>query len=386
MLHQGAPSETTHLTAQEISAYVSDRMDETDVEVADSHLAMCDECMNAVARLKSSRLADHLSVVRRLPLSPAPGNKSGFWSRERGRMLLQGTAAAAIILLAVSTLVLYAGVRRLRAELDELERQNEELRAVLPDLRDLRSQIEDLRKSHMLTPSPELILALNDAGRVIGLNSERKIVGLDTLSPEQETLVKAALLSGRVPAPRGLVDVTTKDDPIMGPSERDSLRLLSPAGTATRNDRPTFRWTALDGASSYRVTVSDSAFRQVATSEPLSGTEWTLPQPLKRGGVYSWEVTAVKDGKEITAPIPPAREVRFKVLDSAKLDELENASRDNADSHLLLGLLYVNAGLLDDGEREFQVLASANPQSPVARKLLNSVKSLRSSKAKTPRR
>jgi hypothetical protein len=56
------------------------------------------------------------------------------------------------------------------------------------------------------------------------------------------------------------------------------------------------------------------------------------------------------------------------------LAEAKNAS---AGSHLTIGLLYAQAGLLDDAERELQALLRANPQSTLAQKLLRSVRAKR---------
>jgi cell division protein FtsB len=380
-LHQAAASESMHLTGPELSAYAAGRMDVTDVEVADSHLEICAECAGHASRLIETTAA-HVPNWR----------AARRWTRlvsqlreHRAQILIQGAAALVLLLLGISTLILRGDLQRLRAQVRALEQENGDLRNQLPAINDLQAQIEKLRDSQLSSSSSELAVALKDAGAIVGLNKQGKIIGFDALPPAQETLLKTALTSGRLALPRNLADLVAGDDTMMGPAERDSFRLLSPVGTVTRTDRPTFRWTPLEGAASYRIRVSDSRFKPVATSEPVSGSDWTISRPLKRGALYSWEVTAIKDGKEITAPTPPAREASFRVLDSAKVDELEGASRDHANSHLLLGVLYVNAGLLDDAEREFRALANANPQSDVARKLMRVVKSLRSPKQKQTR-
>jgi hypothetical protein len=46
----------------------------------------------------------------------------------------------------------------------------------------------------------------------------------------------------------------------------------------------------------------------------------------------------------------------------------------------VLGVLYAQAGLLDDAEREFSALLRANPKSEVARKLLSNVRATKSAK------
>jgi hypothetical protein len=88
-------------------------------------------------------------------------------------------------------------------------------------------------------------------------------------------------------------------------------------------------------------------------------------------------VKALKDGQEITSPRPPAPQAKFRVLDQTKANELENARRAHPSSHLTLGLLYADAGLLREAEQEFRQLQKANPNSELARNLLRQVQSLR---------
>ena len=85
---------------------------------------------------------------------------------------------------------------------------------------------------------------------------------------------------------------------------------------------------------------------------------------------------AIKDGQEVTAPRPPAPQARFRILDQAKADELANARREYASSHLALGLLYAEAGLLKEAEEELRALQTANPDSEIARSLLNQVQAM----------
>jgi hypothetical protein len=87
----------------------------------------------------------------------------------------------------------------------------------------------------------------------------------------------------------------------------------------------------------------------------------------------------MKDGTEIKSPVQPAPEARFKVLERMKEDELKRAESSYANSHLVLGTLYAQAGLLNDAEREFRALLAANHKSTVAQKLLRDVRA-RSSK------
>ena len=120
--------------------------------------------------------------------------------------------------------------------------------------------------------------------------------------------------------------------------------LLGPLGTLVISDRPSFRWRAFSGADSYVVTVSDQDFNEVVTSQPLTTTSLTPPRALERGRAYSWQVTARVGNQEITLPVRPAPEARFRVLEQAKATELMQAEKLVAGSHLTLGILYSQAG------------------------------------------
>lgn len=226
--------------------------------------------------------------------------------------------------------------------------------------------------------SPSAVVALNDGARRVTLDAEGKLAGFDGLAPETAQAVRLALERQRVEAPASLAAITENAGTLMsGASDGIAFKLISPIGTAVQSARPVFRWQPLAGATSYVVKVFDASFNRVAMSEPLTATTWTPSQPLAVGAIYSWQVTAAKDGGETTSPAPPAPQARFKVIESARLAELRHAEQSYPDSHLLRGVLYARAGLLDDAERELQALLKANPANEAARKLLASVHALR---------
>ena len=174
------------------------------------------------------------------------------------------------------------------------------------------------------------------------------------------------------------MELAKEAEVLMGPSSSGvAFALFNPVGTVIRTARPTFRWQALEGATSYSVTVFDADYNEIARSPVLTAPIWTMPEALERGRVYLWKVTATRDGKEIKSPVAPAPEARFRVLEKNKLDEISSARKDYPNSHLLTGLLYAQAGLLDEAEREFQILARRNPKSPIAQKLLRAIKNIK---------
>jgi hypothetical protein len=206
------------------------------------------------------------------------------------------------------------------------------------------------------------------------------------LRSEDAEAVKSALIASQVEAPPLIAGLAGRSGMLRGEREGVRFALQSPVGTAVLTDRPTLRWQRLEGASGYTVAVYDSSFNPVASSPLLVGAEWTLPQALQRGLVYSWQVTANKDGKLVSSPTSPAPEAKFLVIDQASANGMGQAEQRYANSHLVLGVLFARAGLLDDAERELRVLVKANPRSGVARKLVASVGSLRGKDIKAPQK
>jgi hypothetical protein len=157
-------------------------------------------------------------------------------------------------------------------------------------------------------------------------------------------------------------------------SAPNEFSVQGPAGIVIETDRPTFRWTALGGAT-YTVSIYDSNVSKVAESDSLTSTEWTPPTALARGRTYVWQVRATtSDGQQVVAPSPAAGRAKFKVLEQSSLERIALAKQSGSNSHLLMGVLYAEAGLVSDAEREFNALLAANPNSSTARKLLQSVR------------
>ena len=111
-------------------------------------------------------------------------------------------------------------------------------------------------------------------------------------------------------------------------------------------------------------------------SSPTSRMNWTPLHPLKRNVVYIWQVTALKEGREVTSPAAPAKEARFRIL-SAEKTALAPVITELAGSHLKLGVVYAHEGLLDDAEQEFRAAITTGEDVALARKLLQNVKEMR---------
>src|SRR5690242_19919664 len=187
-----------------------------------------------------------------------------------------------------------------------------------------------------------LLAQLNDGGGRIILDREGNLSGVERLPPPYQRLVKRILPDQRLdkaPVSAGLT--RPGSFAIRGGEEQgDEFSVIEPVGKVIPSDHPTFRWSRLDGATSYVVEIYDDKPSLVATSPQLTDLSWTVAQSLQHGASYSWQVKTIKDGREFVTPRAPAPQATFRILDQAKADELVQARRAYASSHLALGLLY----------------------------------------------
>ncbi|MGH9898134.1 MAG: hypothetical protein ACRD63_08185, partial [Pyrinomonadaceae bacterium] len=86
-------------------------------------------------------------------------------------------------------------------------------------------------------------------------------------------------------------------------------------------------------------------------------------------------VSAFKNENETTSSTPIASEMRFKILEQKKVDELSLLQK--SDSHLARGVFYAQQGMMAEAESEFSALVKADSESMAAKKLLQTVQSWR---------
>lgn len=420
-----APME--HLDFGQIAGFVDEAMNEAERAVVADHLAVCASCVREVRELSAFRVS--LETVssdepaaearRNTPDAPA-GERTGMFGRLFGfpgwaSPLTAG--AAALVLLSIAGLFWLTRSGDAPAPSPEVTRGERPSAPVNADasgqgeaatgertgavseskteagretVSDDSSKRQEDERDGALRPSrggespaarrpaqPTIVVALNDGGKRIALDDAGNLVGLERLPESDRRAVKSALASGRVSTPPALSGLTAGGGPLLGGGSGEGdgggamFAPLTPVGTVVHAARPSFKWRALEGATSYVVKVFDTSFNKVATSGAISGVEWTPPEgALTRGRVYLWQVTALREGEEVTAPAPGEPEARFKVLEDGKARELDAAQRAAGDSRLALGVLYARAGLLDEAERELRALLEENPASATAQKLL----------------
>jgi len=339
-----------HLDYEEIEGYVDDSLAVKDREIVKRHLASCSACMNEARELESLRDNLHTYPALASELAPSKPARESFWrSVFKSRPQRLAFVAVAFLLIVVATVLL---IRRPAPQ--QIANRNS-----------APNSNQNQQVANANTGASNDQTASNDASDVASASS-------------YEGIINQAITAQKITTPATMRDLVGKESKLLGPSDKtDRFALVSPVATVVRNSRPTFRWQGLDGATSYSVAILDSNLNVVDKSNPISGLSWTSGRALRRNVVYTWQVTALKEGREITAPAAPAREARFRILSSEKTAALTRVPTEIARSHLKLGILYANDGLLDDAEREFRAAIAANDEGALARKLLQGVRQMR---------
>lgn len=359
-----------HLTAEQTAEYVDSNLTGDDLQMAVDHLTICEQCALAVDDLNAFKRQIEPSLERQYHPATAPSANESWWHRiiaslsapfQQSPRLAFG-AALAILLVAVTGWLIWRSIQQ-RAPQQEI--------VVAPTAPSLPAQ------PPQPVPATPMVAQLNDGTGHLTLDQEGKLSGADKLPPAYQSMLKDALTLQRIERSSQLNGLVRPSSALMsGDKERNAFSVIEPVGKVLLADHPTFRWSPMEGATSYVVEVYDSKFNLVATSPQLTSRSWTAPA-LARGQIYTWQVKATKDGEEFISPRPPAPQARFRVLDRAKASELAKAKQDYGSSHLTLGLLYAEAGLLNEAEQELRLLQKANPDSEIARKLLNQIQALR---------
>ena len=139
---------------------------------------------------------------------------------------------------------------------------------------------------------------------------------------------------------------------------------LYPVSEVVEETEPILRWKAF--GASYLVNVYNAKGMLVAHSEALTDDHWLIAVPLDRGVLYMWEVVSGET----------THRASFRVLDAAGEGEILQLRSSKA-THLTLGAVAQQYGMLSLAEQEFGAMLKEQPGSTEAARLLRNVETLR---------
>ena len=359
---------------QHLEPYVDGRVDDNDREIVDSHVALCSKC--------ATDLRDLLAFKQQQPV-PAIAGESRVTSAKRNQWLPQwallsnpawATAVAVMAVFVLGLPVLWWTTQPTSPSFETMSPEQRRAQGT-GQPSPATSQTNPNHRDVPVPPREAPLLVLNDAGTEVIVNQRGHLEGLDGLAQDLRESVEQALTTRRLGVSPALTGWSTRVENLRGVFETPStFAPVAPTNVVVETDRPTFRWRALAAALHYVVTIYDAKLRQVRSSGPISGTEWTMPNALERGVTYSWQISAFTEGETVVSPKPPLPEARFRILDQRALAALVKLKASAGTSHLAMGVFYWKHGLLEEAEHEFQSLATANPGCAVVRELLANVR------------
>ncbi|MEI9814112.1 MAG: hypothetical protein WDO18_16360 [Acidobacteriota bacterium] len=156
-------------------------------------------------------------------------------------------------------------------------------------------------------------------------------------------------------------------EPLMGLAEASGFGLTYPVTESVDTVQPTLSWT-LFAPGPYKVSVKDRTGQIVASAQNIFNTSWVVPAKLERGGVYTWEVSGVTSEFE---------NAQFVILTTEQVAEWQRVRSQFSMSHLALGVMAEQLGMLSIAEREYQELGRQFPNAEAPARLLSNVQALR---------
>ena len=403
---------TSHVDELELTDYVYDRLSAKEADLVRRHVEGCPTCAENLRQTREIRTLIENTAEERESYRVRPQVTANFVGRPGWRFAGAALAMACLAFGAISFRHVMEANRSLgqsasarQRTIDSLQRQLAQKastdRLVGIQQRQLIDKEKQVAQARTREQSLEAQLtALKDQGREQG--DKRATVPAPNPGPPLEQVAKNTTKKDGLPLLNRAVQVALAEKCLplskdyqgsmigavgveMGEGVKDStFNALSPVGTNLLTDNPLFIWTPVENATGYRVIVQNDRGKVLADSlHLLQGshtTQWQSP-PLPRGQILHWSVTAQNGDPQLpVAPKPPHLRALFTVLDKTKADAIQRQAASVADSPKALAVLYAQASLLDDAEREAQAWEMTDPGSGVAHAWLAKLRAYRGEK------
>jgi hypothetical protein len=312
-----------HLSYEQMDDWVEDRLEPADRELVMAHIGLCPPCARQL-----------IAYQEYAPLMAAPVQtgvyratqaveaKSSFWSFLKQPQYVLG-AAAVIAFFIITPLTRHSAPEQTGAIL-------------APTSTAIESTIP--------TQNSPLIDQAMNASELDQLPDSLRAGAKDVLS-EGGTIARPASLKGLEAGSDAVVEY--------------------PRSEVVAETQPVLRWKTF-GDSTYNVSLSDSR-GLISRRGGLKDTRWTPGSALLRDHVYTWEVESAGMKHRGT----------FRVLSENQQKELERVRAQHGGSHLVMGAVSAELGLLTNAQQEFAAMGKDKTQSQQAAKLLSHIETLR---------
>jgi len=310
-----------HLSYEQMDDWVEDRLEPADRELVMAHIGLCPPCARQL--IAYQEYAPVMAAPVRTSLAAPTARvqvKQSFWSFLKQPQYVLG-AAAVIAFFIITPLT----------------------RRSVPE-----------QTGAILAPTSTAVESTIPAENSPLIDKALNASELDQLPDSLRTGAKEALS-----------DAITRPASLKG-LEGNSDRVLEyPLSEVVAETEPVLRWKPF-GDSSYSVSLSDSR-GLLSRRGGLKDTRWTPSSPLVRDRIYTWEVESAGVKHRGT----------FRVLGENQKRELEKVRAEHGNSHLVMGAVNEELGLLTPARQEFQAMTKDSGMAAQAAKLLSHIDALR---------
>ncbi|MBX7223372.1 MAG: zf-HC2 domain-containing protein [Blastocatellia bacterium] len=343
-----------HLAADQLLAYIGNKLDAIERELVENHAENCPSCDLQLKELAAFAARQNHP---RPNLPPPPALGLWAWLQTLWQVpalpVFRWQAGLAGLLLVTGACAWLYWFQATPNRMEPLARQPELLVQQKQPERPSVSQVEPTNESSVAPVTPPRSL------------------------PNQKPASTATRLpsNGKTLLPRQFRAAFFQPGTLLGKTPQElEVKIVGPWTTFVAETQPILRWETGNQGGTTVVTIFDAQYNQIAQSPPLSETSWQVPFELAPGQFYSWEVSTTVNGKTVVAPLPPSPEARFKVLSRMERKALEGQLEKAGNEPVQRGLALVQAGCVEAAEREFALVSPHHPQAAAVRKLVRTLR------------
>jgi hypothetical protein len=334
-----------HLTPEDLKAYANGLLTSARLSYCQAHLDSCEECREDLEDLRT--------VKSDLSAFPRPEPNRGLLARRnrpRGLTLPQAAVVAVIFVAAAISAFLWWGRGSPRAKQTSV--------------------------AVAVAPSPTPLAGIPPSVPTMPTRDTRVADEIAALPDDLRSAVSAAIQHGKLQLPPDVSRLALRPNLPAAPQATPGFALLGPFGETISDTRPEFSWQPLAGATRYSVVIVDAGLHPVQRSPALRTTVWRPRRHLRRGRTYLWEVTAtLRGGSKVVASEPSTSETHLRIVALKLADEIAHFRHSHPEAHMVLGVLYGQAGMLTESADELSKVPPGDSSHNTARKLLASLSS-----------
>lgn len=368
---------------EELSGYVDKSLDTTRAESILTHVNLCELCAKDIDRI--SELRSHAALREKVVVTPGmtrQGQRSVFvyWKQALAAVSLAGLVTVAVLF----------------GNLGSQPVKNNPQMAVKPPV--ANRTVASVPVKNVIKPEKPIVAqnptakppikvavkpitpVLIDGGYSVIRTRGHLALAKSNGAPVRSALeariaasIDEKLRTGKIkpikPVQMAMASIAMRDNNTGYDVPPTAPKQIAPMGKVLLSQKPTFTWSAVDLAESYRVRVYDKSGNLVI-EQVVKHNSFTPSKPLARGMVYSWRV-GVRFGE--TDQWAESAAVRFAVLSAVDYASIKRVQSKLPGSHLALGAAYESVGLYGEAAAEYRALRRANPNSKLAQKMLYGV-------------